>query len=542
MPNPSQSVQTGSLPDDSTTGVFLDKCICKDAPRLKDRQQKLEGVKTLIINKLQSTPADAPAGQESWAALQSQIDGYLQAMTMQNLTTFPDTSLFNGNGDPFCGPQTISAGVCLDQDYGVHQAVHEASCQAGNWGWQIQWTDSSMLQEEVASLQREIDAIKETLKHLGCGQQQVHACPQFMIVVQNVTTTSINVPGGLTERSGRSLNNGQGIPVPLVFREDGTFEGFGSGTDSGAAAGAIPSESVRSQFGHTQAISASGTIQPGDCRIQPCQPDVMHLVLVGGPSQQATQAQARGTVNRNIQQTTSTGAARLEFDLPAYVGGSAQKTFFSTPILNSDMTVNLLQADNGTPALPEGSSVLYAQQECKAGPAPASGATGGAGIVIPGSESSIPSKAAQEPPSKSAPGNTIGVVIPGLENGVPPPAIELPHVTLNVDESVQASDTVPPPVPHLVVAVNESVQASDTVPPPAPHLVVLVNESVQTSDAQSPLFSPVVINLNETIHIADTPVPPAMISVNESIHLSDVPTASMVSPKTTRTLEDGPKK
>jgi hypothetical protein len=117
----------------------------------------------------------------------------------------------------------------------------------------------------------------------------------------------------------------------------------------------------------------------------------MHLVLVGGPSQQMTQGQARGDVNRDLSQTTATGGARVEFDLPAYIGGSAQKTFMSTPMLNSYMTVNLVQGNNGAPGLPNGRSVRYELQQCKSGPrAPTAGGSGGAGIVIPGLEGTIP--------------------------------------------------------------------------------------------------------------------------------------------------------
>ena len=435
---------TATLPDepdtsgDATPGVFLDKCFCQDAPRLKDRQQKLEAIKTLIVNKLQSTPANAPAQQQSWAALQSQINGYLQVMQMQGLTTFPDTTLFDGNADPFCGTQTISAGACLDQDYAQHQRVHDPSCRAGNWKWQNQWTDTSMLQEEVVGLQLEINAIKETLKHLGCGERKP-ACPQFIVVVQNVTTTAINVPG-MTERSGRSLNNGQGITVPLAFQDDGSFSGMGSGVDAGSAAGTTPNESVRSQFGHTQDIAASGTVQPGSCTTEPCQPDVMHLVLVGGPSEQMTQAQARGALNRNLQAATPTGGARLEFDLPAYIGGSAQKTFFSTPILSSGMTVNLLQADNGTPELPEGSSLLESLQECRA---------------------TTPMSARVEV--------KVNETIHEIDT-VPlssPPASTTSHVAINVNESVQLKDGMPASgnMPHQIAIIKETVSVTDTPQP-----------------------------------------------------------------------------
>ena len=93
----------------------------------------------------------------------------------------------------------------------------------------------------------------------------------------------------------------------------------------------------------------------------------MHLVLVGGSSEQITEAHARGQVNRDMQRAAPTGAARLEFNLPAYVGSGAQQTFFATPILNSYLTVQVLQAENGAAALAQGSWLLQSLQQCKAG-------------------------------------------------------------------------------------------------------------------------------------------------------------------------------
>ena len=350
--------------------TILTKCTCEDALRLKDRLQKLEGIRTLVANKEKSAASAASASQQEWAALQEQIRSYLKALQFQSLTTFPDADLFNGNNDPFCGAPAASAGACLDQDFALHQQFHDASCRSGNWTWQTPWTDATMLQEEVSALQAEIDAIQETLKHLGCGPEKKivgsgpsPACPQFMVVVQVITTTAVN-SAGLTERSARSLNNGQGIQVPLVLHDDGTFEGVGKGVDAGAAAGATRGETVKSQFGHIQSVAASGSIQPGSCASQPCQPDVMHLVLVGGPSQQIATAQARGELNRDLQQTTATGSARQQFDLPAYVGGTAHRNLLANSLINSNMMVGLLQADNGSPALPDGSSLLFAQKQC----------------------------------------------------------------------------------------------------------------------------------------------------------------------------------
>jgi hypothetical protein len=359
------------------------------------------------------------------------------------------------------------------------------------------------LQEEIASLQSEIDAIQETLKHLGCGVggtapvQSNQACAQFMVVVQTVTTTSINVPG-LSEQSGRSLNNGQGIPVPLELHEDGTFEGFGNGSDSGSAAGATPGEAVRSQFGHMQSVAASGFIRPGSCDTDPCQPDVMHLVLVGGSSEQMTQAQARGAINRDMRQTTPTGAARLEFDLPAYVGGSAQKTFFATGILNSGMTVRLVQADNGTPELPQGSSLLEAQQQCTGGGTSVADTTndGGAGTVTPGSQ-----------------GNPSSVELHIDETIHTADAAPVnPGQSLRVDETIHTADAFGSAAPtHVVATVTETIHATDVVAPPAAmsHLVVTVNESVQLNDGMPATgnMPHQIAVIHETVSVTDTPQP-----------------------------------
>jgi hypothetical protein len=342
----------------------LTACKCIDLPRLQDRVAKLKMARTIVTNKFAGT-VSAPATQQFWASIRSEIDGVLAAMAMANTTAFADTSLFSGNGDPFCGMQMISGGACLDQSYDVHQRGHAASCAAGNWRWQTPWTENALLLEEAAALQAEISSIDKTITELGCGLPSATVCPQFILMVQNVTNTAVNM-AGLVEQSSRSLNGQQGILVPLLFYEDGTFEGFGSGVDAGSAVGATSGEVVRSRFGHLQAVEAFGQVRQGSCASQPCVPDAMHLVLVGGPSQQITEMHARGWVNRDMNRATPTGAARLEFDLPAYVGSAAQQTFFATGMLNSYLQVHILQADNGAPALPQGSSLLQAQQQCKA--------------------------------------------------------------------------------------------------------------------------------------------------------------------------------
>ncbi len=329
--------------------------------------------------------------------------------------------------------------------------------------------------EEGNAIATEMKIINETINRMG-GCVTTHACPQFGIVVQNVTTSSINI-GGVTGGSARSLNNGQGVAIPLTFHSDGSFEGAGSGTDSGSARGVSPGETVGGGFGHAQDIAASGYIRAGNCGTQPC--DVMHLVLAGGPNQQVTQMQARGQVNRDLNGTTTTNAAAVEFDLPAYVGGSAQKTFFSTPILNSYMTVNLVQGDNGTPALPAGSSLLYALRQCKPGVPASGGGSGAVGVVVPGLEGNSPPGAGKQSPTLSTLSTSVdaGLVIPGLDglpsskSGVQPPAI------VAVTETIHVGETIPQPA---AVNVQETVHVSDTVPQAA---VVTVVEGVHVTDS-----------------------------------------------------------
>jgi len=571
------AVQCPIYPYFSAGASKLDKCSCADIPQLQDRLQKLKGVEALVANRAASA-AGKPASQHEWAALQAQIRDLMIALQVQNLTRFSDTSLFSGKDEPGCIEVLSSGASCMEQDYILHQLSHQASCQADRWQWQRPWDEMSMLGEEATALEKEVSAIQETIKQLSCslppGSVTATAqpppvqtkpsgpCPQFMVTVQNVTTSSINM-SGLTGQSGRSLNNGQGINVPLVFHPDGTFEGFGAGTDAGGAAGAIPGETVHSQFGHMQAVQASGFVRPGDCATKPCKPDVMHLVLVGGPSQQMTQAQARGQLNRDMQQTTPTGGARLEFDLPAYIGGSAQRTFFASAMLNSYMTVTLVQGNNGTPALPAGSSVLYSLQQCSPVGRSPSGGGGAAGVVIPGVEAvsaATPSKSGGSGPNQNVPGvvipglegmpvkptskpassgqNTnIGLIIPGLDTGTntnaapapherpasPPPSAPAGNMKVAVSESLQVSDLATAPSSHVIVAVNESIQAGDTVNPPAPHVIVKVNESLQASDAIKPINNGVAVNVNEAIQIADNPLMPVDLSVNENIQISDNP-------------------
>ncbi len=461
-------------------------CTCQDIPDIQDRIQKLQAIRQMVLNVLGAASPDAPASQQEWTKLQSGIKQYLQYMEMQNSSHgTTGTTLFNNTADPFCGAQASAPTACMNDSYTVHQVVHAQSCHAGRWKWESPWNYVAMLQEETAALQTEI----EFLQSIQCGLPDNAGtptgvapptqtplpgmCPQFQLNVQVVTTTAISMPGVLNEQSSRSLNNGQGISVPLVFRDDGSFEGSGSGSDAGSGYGASPGEVVSGRFGHMQSIAASGAIQPGNCSTQPCQPDVMHLLLAGGPSQQLTQMQARGQVNRDLQQTTRTGAAQMQFDLPAYVGGSAQRTLLANGIINSNMTVMLLQAENGTPALPDGSSLLYSMQQCK-GAIGGVRSGGGGGVVIPGV--------------------TDVVGLPGAGGGS------------------QNNPNSP-----VTISVAETIHVTDA---PAKSLAILVNESIQVTDTASHAMGAAIF-LNERIHVGDQLVQTPAISVTESIHVGD---------------------
>jgi len=348
--------------------AWLTACGCDDIPPLKDRLQKLAGVKALVGGRLAAAVPGAAATRAKWDSLEASVDSYLKAVQQQGLTNMPQTSLFAPHSDPTCNFVTAPAPNCIDQIFAMHEQAHAASCSAGRWTWQSPWLESVMLTEEADAIEAEIDSIRATLDHMACqqvGDKAPASCPQFMVIVQVVTTTGISA-SGMNEQSVRSLDNGQGIAVPLTLHDDGTFQGTGTGTDVGIAAGAGPNERVNTQFGHSQTILASGVIHPGSCATQPCQKDNMHLVLVGGPSRQIEEAQARGLFNRDLSNATPTGSARLEFDLPAYTGSTAHRTFLAGGIINSNMDVLLVQANDGKPSLPEGSSLLFSQKECKA--------------------------------------------------------------------------------------------------------------------------------------------------------------------------------
>ena len=122
------------------------------------------------------------------------------------------------------------------------------------------------------------------------------------------------------------------------------------------------------------------------------------------------------------------------------------------------MTVNLVQANNGTPALPVGSSMLYALQQCKLGaPATAAGGGGAAGIVIPGLEGITP-------------GNQ------GSAN----------DIAVNVSETIHTEDS-PSLAPGVFIGISETIHTSDRAALTA-QVSIVVNERVHVTDGSPALL------------------------------------------------------
>jgi len=462
-------------------------CTCSDVPVIQDRIQKLNGAIGLVQKILSEDPAGTPAKQETWNDTQNSIRSYIRALQIQNLTVSSDNTLFNNAADPFCDAQVQAPSACLNEDYAVHQKVHEQSCQAGRWSFQSPWLAETMLKEEISALQEEVGFLQA---HLKCTpaksvppvtaqvSQVAAACPAFQLNVQTLTVSALNT-AGLAEQSQRSLNGGNGVFIPLMVNDDGSFQGSGSGSSGGSVASVTGGQNRMTPMqASTINMQASGVIQPGNCSAQPCQPDVMHLMLSGNSS--------RG------------GAANLQFDLPAYVGGMAQRTLLAMGPINSNMVVTLLQGNNGSPELPVGSSVLYSLSQCKMA------------TVTPGD------------------GSNLGVVIPGLEGNIAAASDPKLPVTIHVNEIIHTADATPLNL-GLILKVDETIHTAD-VTPVNPGLILQVNETIHTADAVTPPAdtSHVAVTVNESIHLSDAvPAGANMIhqsgTINETVHVADTP-------------------
>ncbi|MGC2197537.1 MAG: hypothetical protein WA628_22890 [Terriglobales bacterium] len=335
-------------------GSAASPCGCGDVSSLRHRLEEVMALKAGLEAKLQAASPNDLATRDAWLALQNEVRGRLPQLSYAAPATSATIAMFNNYVDPLCGSQSASVGTCLDQSTAAHQQVHDVSCRAGQWNGQQSWSMRSMIKEEIAANQAEMDYLQLEVRRLSC------ACSSpFALVVQVVTASAASMPG-ITEQSARSLNGQQGILVPITLHDDRTFEGQGSGTDSGTAAAYAAGGHAQSQFGHMQSIQASGVITPGDCSTQPCRPDMMHLVLAGVAGPQSSEAQARFPgYSRNMSQVTPGGAGVVQFDFPAYVGQGKQRVLLDMGIMKSTMNVTIV---SGEDASSQGASLLYSLQ------------------------------------------------------------------------------------------------------------------------------------------------------------------------------------
>ena len=400
--------------------------------------------------KLQTTSASEAATPDGWFTLLNELRGTLPQLSYTYAATPMNISLFNNYVDPLCGGRAVSADACFDGATSAHQAAHASSCRIGHWNGQRAWTTREMIQEEIAASLAEMNYLQAEIGVLACSCRA-----PFALLVQNGTVSNIQMPGVITGGSSRSLNQGQGIIVPITLHADGTFEGSNSGTDAGTAAGYGAGGSVHSQFGQAISIQATGIITPGQCNEQSCGPDVMHLALAGMSGPQSTQAQARFPMySRDIHEVTQGGSGGVQFNLPAYIGQSAEQTLLDMGMLKSMISVAIVAPDGTSQA---GAALLLPPQ-CRTTQAPpqqvasggaSGGAAGGGGSGGGGASSG---GAGGSGSGGSGAGPAIGVVPSGGGN-------KQPVVTITVNETIHTADAARAPVS---VNVSETVHVTDT--------------------------------------------------------------------------------
>jgi hypothetical protein len=455
-------------------------CGCGDLPSLRHRLEEVTALKAGWQAKLQATSSNKVATRDGWFALLNELRGTLPQLSYTYPATPVNISLFNSYVDPLCGGRGVSVDSCLDSETAAHQAAHGASCLAGHWNGQRAWTAREMIQEEIAANQAEMNYLQSAIAAIECT-----CWTPFALIVQNGTVSNIQMPGIITGGSSRSLNNGQGILIPITMHADGTFEGSGSGTDSGNAAGYGAGGSVNSQFGQAISIQANGVISRGQCNGPSCGPDVMHLVLSGGTGPQTANAQARFPgFSRDLHEVTQGGTGAVQFTLPAYIGQSAEQTLLDMGMLKSMMSVAIV-APSGTGV---GGAALIPPQQCRATQTPpqmvasggAGGGAAGGGVAIGGGNASGGVKLAPVPPGINPPVKT------GITNA---------------------------PASAVSVQVKETIHLGDTFAP-----AVQVAETIHVGDA---ILAPLSVQVKETIHVSDTVLEPMSITVNEAIHVGD---------------------
>jgi hypothetical protein len=323
----------------------------------------------------------------------------------------------------------------------------------------------------------------------------------FTINVQVITKSEF-AGGGVGLQHQRSYNDEHGIDIPVTIGQDGSFQGSGSGSDSGTADLTARGINGDSKFGNTLSIFASGTIEAGDCSAIPCTASIIHLTLSGMTSQQNTIAHIRaGNMNRTYGDVTPGKSGTVIVDLPAAVGGKIEQVLFSNTITTSIMLVTITDETIVPPNDPQKPPPQQRPPGLPLGPPDGAGDDGGSNSGGAGSSSSA--SGGKSGSGAGADSSSIGIVIPGLENGIPPATSLQSAVVIHIDEVIHTADAIP----------LNSFQT------PA---IISINEAIHVGDATSPSPS-VVINLNETVHVGDSnaPSPAALINLSESLHVAD---------------------
>ncbi len=327
-----------------------------------------------------------------------------------------------------------------------------------------------------------------------------------------VITKSEFAGNGVGVQHQRSYNDEHGIDIPVTIQPDGSFQGTGSGMDSGSADIVARGASGEGRFGSNLFLTASGTISAEDCSAIPCLPGNMHLVLNGSASPQTSVAHVRvGNMEQTVVTQDPSGSGTIIVDMPAHVGAMVEQQLFSNGLTTSMLIVAITAETvvppndpehppqpNRPPGLPLGSS----------DGGDGGGSSGGAGGGSGGSGGGSGGR------SGGSGGGAAGIIIPGLDNPVTKPPVKI-----FISETIHTAD-VPgsTQVSHVSINLNETIHTADSIPTVTNAVAITINESVHVGES---IGQPAIINVAENIHVGDAAVPPVAIAVVETVHVND---------------------
>ena len=102
-----------------------------------------------------------------------------------------------------------------------------------------------------------------------------------------------------------------------------------------------------------------------------------------------------------------------------------------------------------------------------------------------------------------------------------PPLV--PPTTLNIHETISASDSLPAVVPATLLNIHEAIVTSDKMPTVVPSTLLNIVEALHVTDRGLAMLPTIVIPIIESISVtdADSALPSIVISVVESVHVTD---------------------